>query len=357
MFVHVWRGARTYEPGRAKVTTWLTAVARHHAIDILRWQSVRLDSSSLPLDDMSFTHDKSLPDPEEQAELSLQRKNVQDAISQLPVDQRQVLFLAYFKGYSQQQIAELLKQPLGTVKTRIRLGMQKLRQILIEEPQSLDASAAGKVSYPIMRRNDWPDMLNEHHILDMLPAYALGSLEADEARQVDDHLAGCYSCRQELAAYQQVADGLLVAVPEAMPSAALKSRLMQRVQRPEPKRTPPPVAVRPPRRLSFAGAFAALVLIVVLAASNLFLWQRLNHPEYMTGPLGMKAVALQNTEAAPDGSAYAIVSGDGKNGVIVVDHLPPLDAEHEYQVWLVRDGEQPAPGHSPWTRTVIVACV
>lgn len=149
VFVHVWRGARTYEPGRAKVTTWLTAVARHHAIDILRWQSVRVDASSLPLDDMSFTHDKSLPDPEEQAELSLQRKNVQEAISQLPVDQRQVLFLAYFKGYSQQQIAELLKQPLGTVKTRIRLGMQKLRQILLEESQSLDASAAGKVSYPI----------------------------------------------------------------------------------------------------------------------------------------------------------------------------------------------------------------
>jgi anti-sigma-K factor RskA len=182
-------------------------------------------------------------------------------------------------------------------------------------------------------------MLNENHVFDMLPAYALGSLEADEARQVSDHLAGCYSCRQELAAYQQVADGLLVAVPDAMPSAALKSRLMQRVQRPEPKRMTPPAAVRPPRRLSFAGAFAALALIVVLAASNLFLWQRLNHPEYMSGPLGMKAVPLQNTDAASDGSAFVIVSGDGENGVIVVDHLPPLDADHEYQVWLVRAGE------------------
>src|SRR5512147_2541734 len=62
VFVHVWRGAQTYEPGRAKVTTWLTAVARHHAIDILRWQSVRVDSSSLPLEDMTFAHDKSVPD-------------------------------------------------------------------------------------------------------------------------------------------------------------------------------------------------------------------------------------------------------------------------------------------------------
>jgi RNA polymerase sigma-70 factor (ECF subfamily) len=147
VFVHVWRGATTYEPGRAKVTTWLTAVARHHAIDVLRWQSVRVDSSSLPLDDMTFTHDKSLPDVQEQAELSAQRMNVQRALSQLPIEQRQALFLAYFKGYSQQQIAERLKQPLGTVKTRIRLAMQKLRQILAEEAPASNASEAEQVSY------------------------------------------------------------------------------------------------------------------------------------------------------------------------------------------------------------------
>jgi len=147
VFVHVWRGATTYEPGRAKVTTWLTAVARHHAIDVLRWQSVRVDSSSLPLDDMTFTHDKSLPDVQEQAELSAQRMNVQRALSQLPIEQRQALFLAYFKGYSQQQIAERLKQPLGTVKTRIRLAMQKLRQILAEEAPASNASEIEQVSY------------------------------------------------------------------------------------------------------------------------------------------------------------------------------------------------------------------
>ena len=147
VFVHVWRGATTYEPGRAKVTTWLTAIARHHAIDVLRWQSVRVDSSSLPLDDITFTHDKSVPDVQEQAELSAQRTNVQQALSQLPIEQRQALFLAYFKGYSQQQIAERLKQPLGTVKTRIRLAMQKLRQILAEEGPASNASEAQQVSY------------------------------------------------------------------------------------------------------------------------------------------------------------------------------------------------------------------
>ena len=148
VFVHVWRGARTYEAGRAKVTTWLTAVARHHAIDVLRWQSVRVDSTSLPLDDTSFTQDKSIPDMEEQAELSAQRKNVQEAISQLPMEQRQALFLAYFKGFSQQQIAEVLKQPLGTVKTRIRLAMQKLRHRLLEERLPSNTSKREQVAYP-----------------------------------------------------------------------------------------------------------------------------------------------------------------------------------------------------------------
>jgi len=185
-------------------------------------------------------------------------------------------------------------------------------------------------------------MLNDNHILDLLPAYTLGSLEADEARQVAEHLEGCYACRQELEAYQQITDQLLLAVPEAMPSAGLKRRLTERVRSPDGKRTAQPesvrTAARTPRRLSFAGSFAGLLLILLLALSNVYLWQRLNHPEYMTGPLGMKAVPLQNTDAATSSSAFVIVSGDGENGVLVVDHLPPLDASQEYQVWLVREG-------------------
>jgi RNA polymerase sigma-70 factor (ECF subfamily) len=64
------------------------------------------------------------------AELAQQRRRIQHAVSQLPADQRQALFLAYFKGYSHGQIADLLEQPLGTVKTRIRLAMQKLKHML-----------------------------------------------------------------------------------------------------------------------------------------------------------------------------------------------------------------------------------
>ncbi|MCI0397036.1 MAG: sigma-70 family RNA polymerase sigma factor, partial [Chloroflexi bacterium] len=70
---------------------------------------------------------------EERVELSLKYQRVRAAVAQLPAEQQQALALAYFKGYTHHQIAEALKQPLGTIKTRIRLAMQKLRKMLPEE--------------------------------------------------------------------------------------------------------------------------------------------------------------------------------------------------------------------------------
>jgi len=61
------------------------------------------------------------------------RKKVSNAIAKLPEDQQEVLAMAYFKGYTHRQIAEALNEPLGTIKTRIRLGLQKLRQILKDQ--------------------------------------------------------------------------------------------------------------------------------------------------------------------------------------------------------------------------------
>jgi RNA polymerase sigma-70 factor (ECF subfamily) len=133
VFVRVWQGAKTYRPDRAKVNTWLVAITRHHAIDILRWQNSRPDVKSLSLDDLSLSNGPAVPDTEQHVESSLQRARVRNAVAQLPPDQRQALVLAYFKGYSHQQISDVLKQPLGTIKTRIRLAMQKLRETLLDD--------------------------------------------------------------------------------------------------------------------------------------------------------------------------------------------------------------------------------
>jgi len=133
VFLSVWRGAGTYQPDRAKVSTWLIAITRHHAIDILRWKNSRPESNSLSWDEVSLPDGSPARELEDGVDMSLEGQRVREAIAQLPTDQRQALGLAYLKGYTHLQIAELLKQPLGTVKTRIRLALQKLRQILNEE--------------------------------------------------------------------------------------------------------------------------------------------------------------------------------------------------------------------------------
>jgi RNA polymerase sigma-70 factor (ECF subfamily) len=133
VFVHVWQRARTYRPERAKVSTWLVATTRHRAIDILRWKKSHPEAERLDWAESSLQNGLALRDAEEHVELSLQRKRVREALAQLPTDQRQALALAYFSGYSHPQIAEALKQPIGTIKTRIRMAMQKLRQMLQED--------------------------------------------------------------------------------------------------------------------------------------------------------------------------------------------------------------------------------
>lgn len=140
VFVRVWRGAKTYRADRAQVNTWLVAITRHHAIDILRRQSSHPDLGSSNSDDLLSRTKSTAPDTETHVMSSLQREQIREAVAQLPAEQREVLILAYFKGYTQRQIAELLAQPLGTIKTRIRLAMQKLRQMLVDEDGLSDKS-------------------------------------------------------------------------------------------------------------------------------------------------------------------------------------------------------------------------
>jgi len=132
VFVQVWRFAERYDPQQGKLTTWLSSVTRNRAIDILRQQNVRPEGHADSMDDDLF----SLKDPasdvavEPSVELRLQQQQVRRALEQLPEEQRQALALAYFMGMTQQEIAEKLNMPLGTVKTRIRLGMIKLKDLL-----------------------------------------------------------------------------------------------------------------------------------------------------------------------------------------------------------------------------------
>lgn len=135
VFFRIWEKADTYQVEQAKVSTWLTSITRYRSIDVLRRRDVRPESNSVAWPDLSPSNVPSTDGrrPEDFAAESLQAQRVRAALAQLPVEQQQALTMAYFYGYTHSQIAETLDIPLGTIKTRIRLGMQKLRKILPEE--------------------------------------------------------------------------------------------------------------------------------------------------------------------------------------------------------------------------------
>jgi|RhiMetdeSRZDD1v2_1073273.scaffolds.fasta_scaffold668853_2 RNA polymerase sigma-70 factor, ECF subfamily len=153
VFVRVWQKSGSYRADRAKVRTWLTHIARHHAIDVLRRQSTKLDSYTISWDGVSSSATLSAQDPQELTELSQRREHVRAAISRLPEDQKQALALAYYGGLTQLEIAEALKQPLGTIKTRLRLAMQKLCDLLQDEQELIDTSIEAVPAYS-MNRDD-----------------------------------------------------------------------------------------------------------------------------------------------------------------------------------------------------------
>lgn len=128
-FWQAWRKAGTYEPSRGEVSTWLLTIARRKSLDRLR---ARKRHGEVAIgDDPRFAEIASRsPDPLENTEGSDVRESVRAALRELPPEQREVLELGYFRGMSQTEIAEATGQPLGTVKTRMRLAMQKLREPL-----------------------------------------------------------------------------------------------------------------------------------------------------------------------------------------------------------------------------------
>lgn len=127
-FWQAWRKASSYEPSRGAVSTWLLTIGRRRALDRLRARK----RSREDLDARNVFADlpSSDPDPYQDAENANLRESVRSALRGLPEEQRQPLELGYFNGLSQSEIAEVTGEPLGTVKTRMRLAMQKLREPL-----------------------------------------------------------------------------------------------------------------------------------------------------------------------------------------------------------------------------------
>jgi RNA polymerase sigma-70 factor (ECF subfamily) len=130
-FISVWRSGARFDSARGSVRTWLLSIVRNRAIDFLRSRAGK--APKLTFDDDSVLEQR--PAEERTEEEALQRETAAElrgALGKLPGEQSKVIELAYFGGFSHSEIAEILSLPMGTVKGRMRLGLEKIRGELAE---------------------------------------------------------------------------------------------------------------------------------------------------------------------------------------------------------------------------------
>jgi RNA polymerase sigma-70 factor (ECF subfamily) len=130
VFDQAWRQASRYDPARGTVAAWLLNMARTRAIDRLRARRARPDRGGQDAEHSWSELPAPAVDPLDALDAARDAARVRQALQQLPLIQRVAIELAYFEGLTQTQIAARLEEPLGTVKTRIRLALMKLRDAL-----------------------------------------------------------------------------------------------------------------------------------------------------------------------------------------------------------------------------------
>jgi RNA polymerase sigma-70 factor (ECF subfamily) len=129
-FLSIWRSEAGYDRTRGSVRAWALGIVRNRAIDALRREASR---GALDHDDESTLERRAAPERTDEEALRRETARVlRGAIEGLPSDQSKVIELAYYGGFSHSEIAEMLGMPLGTVKGRMRLGLEKIRARLAE---------------------------------------------------------------------------------------------------------------------------------------------------------------------------------------------------------------------------------
>jgi RNA polymerase sigma-70 factor (ECF subfamily) len=136
-FLGAWRNAGRYEPGRASVRTWLLTIVHRRAIDIVRRR--RRPDATVEIDE-DVVEQVSLPDVWEEVAQGLDRETVVAALTTIAAAQREAIELAYFEGFTQTEIAQRTGVPLGTVKSRLRLGLQGLRRAMVVDTPMAEAA-------------------------------------------------------------------------------------------------------------------------------------------------------------------------------------------------------------------------
>jgi len=130
VFTQIWRTAQSYQASKGTVTAWLVMVARSRAIDRMRSRATRQRREEPIFEYTDFPSASS--GPEQATAESQRRRKILAAMAGLPPEQRRAVELAFFSGLSHSELAERLQVPLGTIKTRLRSSMLKLRESLVE---------------------------------------------------------------------------------------------------------------------------------------------------------------------------------------------------------------------------------
>jgi anti-sigma-K factor RskA len=195
---------------------------------------------------------------------------------------------------------------------------------------------------------------DEHSLLrENIPAYALGTLDAQEIRALEAHLQTCAACRSELARYRAISDNLLMAVPARVPSAALRKRLQNQL----PSAQIPQKMVRPRLAWSF-GSLAMGAAVILLLVVNLFSFLQMREiqdqqasllQQLRSNQFALSMLAYPSTQAFPISeqnlSGSVLLDRERNTVALVMWHLPELSEDETYQAWLIgADGSRISAG-------------
>ncbi len=197
----------------------------------------------------------------------------------------------------------------------------------------------------------------DKHVEEYLSAYALDSLDESEKQRVAQHLRSCSDCRRIAAQYEDLVGILALSLPQSEPPPELRRRVLSAVAaQPHPSQHKLSSFDWGQRfqaafgRLSPGWALAGLIIILLLTLSNLLLWQQTTELQSQLASQSaalqsaLRAAPLSGTENAPNAVGTLVISLTGEYGVLVVDGLPPLDPDHQYQLWLIVDGQRASGG-------------
>lgn len=193
--------------------------------------------------------------------------------------------------------------------------------------------------------------MSNHHPVDLLPAYALGSLEDREREIVLHHLRACTDCREKLILFQKTADQLAFGSPPVRPPESIRRRLLAHLgmERSTPRSVSwlqRMVAAWP--RAMTASALSGLIFVIVLGLSTLLLWQRIDRNAIIdlddVRLENVRQVWLQATTEATGASGILVFSPDKSRALLMVDALKPLQPQYQYQLWLIKNGRRVSGG-------------